>query len=95
LELLENFEKWKKYVGSKVLLAEKVGFSESTVTRAVDLMQNFLANVVEPQNPEEALLQKLYLLGNDVERLALSHLVVKLVKEEVSSDAASGNETKH
>lgn len=93
MELLENFEKWKEYVGSKVLLAEQIGFSESTVTRAVDLAQNFLAKIVEPQNPEERLLQKLYTLGNDVERLALSHMIVKLVKEEVTPK--NSPETQH
>lgn len=95
MELLTDFEKWKEFVGNNVLLAEKIGFSEDTVTLAVDLAQNFLAKLVEPQNDEEKLLKELYNLGNNEERLALSHLVVKLVKKEVNSENPSLNDTQH
>lgn len=95
MEILENFATWKQYVGNKVRLAEKVGFSEDAVAWAVDLAQVFLAKMVTPQNPQEQLLKQLYQLGNDEERLALSHMIVKLVKEEVASDPGVEPETKH
>lgn len=82
MRILENFDQWKAFLYDKVVLAEKIGISDDTIARGVDYIQNFLAHTVEPQNSEERLLQKLWLLGDHEEKRALSHLVLKLVKEE-------------
>jgi hypothetical protein len=82
VEIIESFDKWKEFLHGKVLLAEKIGFSDTTIAKGVDWMQNFLSKIIEPQNPEERLLHQLWELGNSEERQALSNLVLKLVKAE-------------
>lgn len=82
VEILENFDKWKEFLHDKVVLAEKMGFSDATIAKGVDAIQNILSKIVEPQNPEERLLHQLWELGNSDEREALSNLVLKLVKSE-------------
>ncbi len=92
MEVVESFDKFKEYLREKVFLAEKLGFSDETIARGVNLVQTFLSKIVEPENAEERLLQKLWVIGNREERNALSHLLLKLVKEDYTD---SNEETKH
>lgn len=96
MRILEDFDRWKAFLSNKVKLAEKVGISDDMIARGVDYIQNFLANNIEPDNPEEKLLQKLWLLADQEEKKALSHLVLKLVKEEgTTSYHDKENQTHH
>lgn len=92
MQAIEDFHKWKEFWKDKVLKAEALGISDQTIARGVDLIQNFLSHTVDPENPQERLLQEMWRLGDAEERKALSNLVLKLVKaedfeKEVNTDA--------
>lgn len=82
MEILDDFNKFKEYLHSKVIVAEKMGLSDQTIAKGVSLVQGFLSRIIDPHNPEERLLQHLWRVGNDEEREALSKMVLKVVKDE-------------
>ncbi|WP_100373969.1 DUF3243 domain-containing protein [Bacillus sp. FJAT-45037] len=79
-EILENFEKFKDYLGDKVAKGEKLGLGEETLAKYAETVGDYLASKVEPRNREEKLLQELWKLGDQDQRHALAHMLVRLAQ---------------
>lgn len=84
MNVLDDFETFKKFLLKNVLRAKKLGISDKMIVKGVDYAQYFLANFIKPENPEEKLLKNLWELGDKDERRALSNMLLKLVKTETS-----------
>ncbi|WP_156506004.1 MULTISPECIES: DUF3243 domain-containing protein [Bacillaceae] len=80
--ILDNFEHFKSYLHDKVSKGEKLGLSEDILAKAAKTAAEYLANNAEPKNREEYLLKELWKSGNDEQRTHLSHILVKLAKNE-------------
>ncbi|MFC0523417.1 DUF3243 domain-containing protein [Pontibacillus salicampi] len=80
-DILENFNKFASYLGSKVDKAEKVGMSEEALAQSAEKMANYLANNEEPRNREEHLLQELWKQGTKDEQHTMAHLLVRMVQD--------------
>ena len=80
-EILENFNRFKKYLKDKVELGEKMGLSEHQLAKAAEKVANYLARNEEPQNREQHLLKEMWMVANDEERHKLAHVLVKLVDQ--------------
>ncbi len=81
-DILSNFDHFKKYLGDKVSLAEKLGFNEEHQAQAAQKAGDYLSAHEEPKNREEKLLYELWKAGNKEEQHKLSHMLVKLVHSE-------------
>lgn len=78
-EILNNFEKFKGFLGDKVSKGEKLGLNEEQLALAAQKVGDYLAKKEEPRNREEKLLQELWKVGTEEEQHKLAHLLVKLV----------------
>ncbi|WP_342599713.1 DUF3243 domain-containing protein [Psychrobacillus sp. FSL H8-0483] len=81
-EILKNFSTFKSYLSGKVAAGEKMGLSEEVLAKATEKVAGYLANHEEPRNREEHLLQQLWKNGDKEQQHALSHMLLKLVKND-------------
>jgi hypothetical protein len=78
--ILKNFNEFKAYLGTKLKLAENIGFSEEQLVILAEKVANYLSAHEEPRNSEEKLLQELWQAGTQEERHLLAHLLVGLIR---------------
>lgn len=60
MSILENFDRWKEFLGERVEQARDAGLSDSQIEEVAVRMGNFLANKVDPENPQERLLKQMW-----------------------------------
>lgn len=80
--VLENFNRFKTYLKSKVDFGEKLGMDEHQLAKAAEKVANYLSRNEEPQNREQMILKELWTSANEEERHNLSHLLVRMVDSE-------------
>jgi hypothetical protein len=78
MNVLENFERWKEFLGDQVDKAQSMGMSKERITDVATKMGDFLANKVDPKNEQERLLKQMWDVGSDDERHALASMMVKM-----------------
>lgn len=78
--ILQDFDKFKRYLGDKVHKGEKLGLSEEQLAKATEKVANYLAAHEEPRNAEEHLLHELWKVGDKEHQRALAHMLVRLVQ---------------
>ncbi len=78
MNVLENFERWKEFLGDQVDKAQAMGMSKERITDVATKMGDFLANKVDPKNEQERLLKQMWDVGSDDERHALASMMVKM-----------------
>ncbi|MCY0897008.1 MAG: DUF3243 domain-containing protein [Alicyclobacillaceae bacterium] len=76
--VLDNFGHWKEFLGEHVDKAQAMGFSDEQIGNVAAKMGEFLANRVDPKNPEQRLLKELWDSGDTEERKTLARLMVKM-----------------
>jgi len=76
--VLENWDKWKRAVGTVVNTGEGLGLTDDTINNASYRVGNFLTSFVDPRNKEEALLKELWEEGNEEEQRVLAKLIVRV-----------------
>ncbi|MFD2123364.1 DUF3243 domain-containing protein [Paenibacillus xanthanilyticus] len=79
-EILADFEQFRSYLSKRVKMAEAIGLNEEQLAVAAQKVAQYLAEHEEPRNAEENLLQQLWKVGEEQERHALAHLLVKLAQ---------------
>ncbi|ULG72719.1 DUF3243 domain-containing protein [Macrococcus brunensis] len=81
-QILESFNQFTSYLGSKVEKAEKLGFSEETVAKAAEKVADHLAKNEEPKNREEKVLNELWNNAEGEEKSAIARALVRMVSKE-------------
>jgi hypothetical protein len=76
--VFENFERWKEFLGAQVDRAQAMGMSADQITQVAAKMGDFLANKVDPQNPQERLLKDMWDTSNEEEQQTLARIMVKM-----------------
>ena len=76
--MMENWNKWKNFLGKAVDIGETVGMSEETITNIASKIGTYLSNNVEPRNQEEKLLKELWDVADDYDKKVLAKLIVKI-----------------
>ncbi len=79
-EILQNFDRFKDYLGNQVSKGEKLGLGEETLAKGAEKIGDYLAKKEEPRNREEKLLQELWKVGDKDQRHQLAHLLVRLAQ---------------
>ncbi|MFP4973847.1 DUF3243 domain-containing protein [Paenibacillus sp. CN-4] len=79
--VIKNFDNWKKFLGERVVQAERAGLSEDTISKLAFEIGEFLDRKVDPQNASNRAIKELWDVGDDSERQTIARLMVKLAKE--------------
>ncbi|MED3660462.1 DUF3243 domain-containing protein [Ureibacillus sp. FSL K6-8385] len=81
MELLQNWEKWKSFLGKQVENAKNLGMSNNTIEKTAVQIGEYLAKNVDPKNEQERVLADLWSVANEKEKHALASCIMKLVQE--------------
>jgi len=80
---LENFERWKEFLGDQVGKAKSIGMSSQQITNVAEKMGDFLANKVDPKNTQERLLKQMWDVSDENERHTIAQIMVRMAQNEV------------
>ncbi|MGM8211691.1 DUF3243 domain-containing protein [Virgibacillus sp. W0430] len=86
MSVLDNFETWKDFLANKLDQAKQQGMSDETITNVAHEVGDYLSQHVEAKNNEEAVLRELWNAASEEEQHALASTMVKLVKNQGSSN---------
>ncbi|MBE6067479.1 MAG: DUF3243 domain-containing protein [Clostridium lundense] len=78
MEIIDNWNDWKKTLGKAVDLGETVGMSDKTITNIAEKVGTYLSNNVNPHNDQERLLKEMWDAASENDRQVLAKLVVKI-----------------
>lgn len=81
INVINDWEKWKKTLYNAVSVGENVGLSEDTITNIGSKVGEFLASNVDPENPEQRLLKELFEVSNKSEQETLTNVIIKMVEK--------------
>lgn len=81
INVINDWEKWKKTLHNAVSMGETVGLSEDTITNIGSKVGEFLASNVDPENPEQRLLKELFEVSNKSEQETLTNVIIKMVEK--------------
>ncbi|MFC3746361.1 DUF3243 domain-containing protein [Paenibacillus sp. GCM10012306] len=79
--VIKNYDAWKKFLGERVVQAEKIGMSEDTISKLAFEIGEFLDNKVDPANSSNRAIKELWDVGSDEEKQTIAKLMVKLAKQ--------------
>lgn len=80
---LENFERWKEFLGDQVDKAKHMGMSDDQITSVAEKMGSFLSNKVDPKNAQERLLKQMWDASDSDERHSIAKIMVRMANDEV------------
>jgi hypothetical protein len=79
--VLENFDRWKEFLGERVDQAQEAGMSMDQIQNVAYRMGDFLANKVDPKNPQERLLKDLWDSGDENDQKSLARMMINLAQK--------------
>ncbi|MFT8362659.1 MAG: DUF3243 domain-containing protein [Sporolactobacillus sp.] len=79
MSVLENWERWKDFLGDKVVQAENLGVDDQTIAGFAKKIGDYLSQNIDPKTDQERVLSDLWHAANDTERHVLAHLMMRLV----------------
>ncbi|MCM3782893.1 DUF3243 domain-containing protein [Neobacillus mesonae] len=79
--VVSNYDAWKKFLGERVVQAEKLGMSQDVINKLAFEIGDFLDEKVDPANHSNRALKELWDVGDDEERRTIAKLMVKLAKK--------------
>ena len=82
VNVLNDFDKWKKTLYNAISMGETVGLSEDTITNLGTKVGEFLASNVDPENPQQRLLKELFEVSNKAEQEILTGVIIKMVEKD-------------
>lgn len=80
--VMDDFSKWKSFLGEKVNQAHQVGMSDDKITDAALNLGSYLANQVDPKNPQERLLKQMWDVSSKEDQKVLARTVINLVQQQ-------------
>lgn len=82
INVMNDFDKWKKTLYNVVSMGETVGLSEDTIKNLGSKIGDFLASNVDPENREQRLLKELFEVSTEKEKEALTGVIIKMIQKE-------------
>jgi len=82
INVLNDWDKWKKTLYNAVFMGKKVGLSEDAITKLGTKVGEFLAYKMEPENREQRLLKELFDASDKKEQETLTRVIIKMIEKE-------------
>ncbi|WP_432663780.1 DUF3243 domain-containing protein [Wukongibacter baidiensis] len=82
LDVINDWDKWKKTLSRAVSMGETVGLSDDDIKDIGVKVGEFLSSNVDPDNHEQRVLKELFEVGDKKEREALTNMIIKMVNHD-------------
>ncbi|KAB7708110.1 DUF3243 family protein [Bacillus aerolatus] len=80
MSVLDNWQEWKSFLGTKLNQAATTGMDNETINNMAYQVGDYLANKVDPKNEQERVLSDLWSVASKEEQQAIASMMVKLVQ---------------
>lgn len=77
-----NWSEWRQTLAQAVNVGRGMGMSESEMTEKAEAVGDFLANNVDPQNPEQGILKELWEAADQRQQQELAKMLINLVQQD-------------
>ena len=82
MPLTDSFAQFKDQLGHKLDTAHRMGASRGTILNAAKDFAEWLADAVDPNNPEQRLLKEMWSVADENEKNAMVNVLVKFMDRE-------------
>lgn len=79
MSVLDNWNQWKDFLGSRLEQAESQGIDQKVISDLAYQVGDYLAKQVDPKNEQERVLTDLWNVASPEEQHAIANMMVKLV----------------
>ncbi|WP_018660184.1 DUF3243 domain-containing protein [Heyndrickxia acidiproducens] len=80
MNVLENWDQWKNFLGDRLNQAQQQGMSQGAINKLAEQVGDYLAAQVDPKNEQERILSDLWSVASQEEQQAIASVMVKLVQ---------------
>ncbi|PWI58072.1 DUF3243 domain-containing protein [Sulfoacidibacillus thermotolerans] len=80
--VLDDFSTWREFLGDHVKHAESLGISEERIDDAAFRLGNYLADKIDPKNPQQRLLKQMWDASPKEDQRALARIMVNMVSKQ-------------
>lgn len=74
-----SWEQWKSQLAEAVQLGKAMNMSTEQMAERAEQVGDFLANKIDPQNPEQKVLKELWESADENEQRTIASVLIKLV----------------
>ena len=78
---MDNWSEWRQTLAQAVNMGRKVGLSDEEIADKAEMIGDFLANNVDPQNPEQKILKELWDSANEHQQQELAKMLINVVQK--------------
>lgn len=75
-----SWESWKQTLAEAVQRGQSMGMSHDQLASRAEQIGDILAQNVDPQNPEQRVLQELWTSASEEEQQAIASAIIKMVQ---------------
>ncbi len=83
-EVLDDFGKWREFLGTQVQRAQSMGVSEQHIDDAAYKLGEYLAGKIDPKNPQERLLKQMWDASPKEDQRALARIMVNVTSNQTT-----------
>lgn len=76
-----NWSEWRQTLAQAVDVGRDMGLSDAELADKAETIGDFLANNVDPQNPEQGLLKELWEAADERQQQELAKVLINVVKK--------------
>ncbi|MBP0725747.1 DUF3243 domain-containing protein [Bacillus sp. RG28] len=80
MSILENWDQFKGFLGERLAASNEKGMAQSALSEMAYRVGDYLANEVDPKNPEEKILADLWKNADEQEQHAIANVMMKYVR---------------
>jgi len=83
--VIDDFSKWKAFLGEKIEQAHNVGMSDQQITDVAAHLGGYLANKIDPANAQERLLKQMWDVAPNEDQKVLARCMINLVQQNTTT----------
>lgn len=78
---MENWSEWRQTLAQAVNIGHGMGMSDAEIADKAEAIGDFLANSVDPQNPEQGILKELWEAADERQQKELAKMLINIVQK--------------
>lgn len=78
----QDWSGWRQTLAQAVNTGESMGMDKKEIVQKAEAVGDFLANSVDPQNPEQGILKELWEAADDSQQQQLAEMLINVVSKE-------------
>jgi len=78
---MDSWSEWRETLARAVQMGREIGLSDEEIADKAEMIGDFLASNVDPQNPEQKILKELWEAADERQQQELAKLIINVVQK--------------